>query len=81
METEFAKRLPKCLKAIEAMFAVVSYGFVAFLGILYYLGILAELWVVLLPAVQHLALQLVVGGYVGAKVAPGVIEDRERNST
>ncbi|MGH1343595.1 MAG: hypothetical protein ACRBN8_18705 [Nannocystales bacterium] len=75
MEAELGKRLLNGFKAIEAVFAAASYAMVAVLGALYSFGALGELWVVFLPAAQHLVLKLVIGGYYGAKVAPRIIEE------
>ncbi len=78
-EAEFARRLATSLKLVESTVSVVSYVLIAVLGVLYYVGVLRELWVLLFPAAQHLALKMAIGGYYGAKVAPSVIEERKRN--
>lgn len=79
-EAEFARRLSTSLKIIESIVSVVSYVLIAVLGVLYYVGVLQELWVLLFPAAQQLALKMAIGGYYGAKVAPSVIEEQKRNA-
>ncbi len=75
-EAEFGRRLIVALKGIEALMFFASALLVAILGVLYYFDVLEELWVLLLPPLQHLALKMAVGGYYGAKVAPPIIEEQ-----
>lgn len=81
LELESARRLVQGLKAVESIFAVFSYGLIAVLGALYYAGLIDQLWVLALPAIQLLALKVAIGGYVGARVAPRVIAEKKRNAT
>ena len=80
MEAEPGQRILNALKSIEALMSVVSYALVAVLGLLYNFGVLEELWVVALPALQLLALKAAIGGYYGAKVAPRIIEEQYRET-
>lgn len=77
-EGRTAVRIAKAMKAVEAIFSAVSYALVAVLAVLYFVGVLEELWVVMLPALQLLALKFAMGAYYGAKLAPGVIDERYR---
>lgn len=78
MEAQPGQRIVNALKSIETLMSVVSYALVAVLGLLYYVGVLQELWVVALPALQLLALKAAIGGYYGAKIAPHIIEEQRR---
>lgn len=79
-EAEFGRRLAEALKIIEAVLFVVSTVLLVVLGLLYYVGVLEQLWVLLLPPLQHLFLKFAIGGYYGAKVAPRIIDEQKRNA-